>query len=307
MGLGGAVFSGNSKLFEGPLGVVQVGFKGYDLGKTVADSNLVPDQDIKDILYQQEGTKAGDHVRTGIDLMLNVTFGEISTGLLTLLMSGVSTQNTDPTEDTGTIDRVIYESMRDNEAGVLRIAAVDVNGFPLEDVENLINFYEAIPIVEGDLVNWGADTQRNFPVVFKIKWHEFSAGESATKDGAFGYWGAAATEDVPAIVWPDLEAPQIISADADLATQMVITFNENIAYITAFDAEHYIVKVEGLFSPPTAEVGIVGAVLTLTFAAATFASGNDIRLSISELALEDTATPANEMPALDDFVCTDSV
>ena len=68
--IGGTLFTGNSKLWEGPLGVIQMGFKGYDLGKTGADTTLTPDQDIKDIMYQQDGTKAADHVRTGQEMLL---------------------------------------------------------------------------------------------------------------------------------------------------------------------------------------------------------------------------------------------
>jgi hypothetical protein len=304
--LGGAVFQGNSKLFEGPLGVVQVGYKGYDLGKTTADSNLVPEQDIKDILYQQDGTKAADHVRTGVDLMLNVTFGEISTGLLVLLMAGVTSENALTTDDSGTIDRVIYQSMRDNEGGVLRIAAVDVNGYPLSDVENLMSFYEAIPIVSGDLVNWGADTQRNFPVSFRIKWHEFSAGESTTKDGAFGYWGDPTTEDVPAITWPDVDGPQFVKATADSATNMDVEFNENIAFQTAFQTDQWFAKVNGDFVAPTGGV-ITLKEIALTFPAATFTSGDDIRIYMGPNELQDTDATPNKADAFDDNPVIDSV
>ena len=54
----GALFEGNSKLFDLPLGVVKIGFDGYDLGKTTADAEFTPDQDIKDILFQQEDRKS---------------------------------------------------------------------------------------------------------------------------------------------------------------------------------------------------------------------------------------------------------
>lgn len=306
MPVGGAVFEGNSKLFEGPLGVVQIGFKGYDLGKTTADSNLTPDQDIKDILYQQDGTKAADHVRTGIDYMLAVTFGEIKTGLLALMMAGVSTQNTSALDDTGTIDRSIYQSMRDNEAGVLRIAAVDENGEPFSDPEHLMNFYEAIPIITGELINWGADTQRNFPVEFRIKWHLFGTGESTTKTGAFGYWGDPTTEDVPAIVWPDVAGPIFVEAIATAATTMTVEFNENIAFQTAFQAASWIAKVNDLFVAPTNGV-IATDTITLTFPAATFASGDVIEISMGALELEDTETVANPADAFDAKPVTNSV
>ena len=306
MPVGGAVFEGNSKLFEGPLGVVQIGFKGYDLGKTTADSNLTPDQDIKDILYQQDGTKAADHVRTGIDYMLSVTFGEIKTGLLDLMMAGVSTQNTSALDDSGTIDRSIYQSMRDQEGGVLRIAAVDENGEAYSDPEHLMNFYEAIPIVNGELVNWGADTQRNFPVEFRIKWHLFGVGESTTKTGAFGYWGDPTTEDVPAIVWPDVAGPILVSAIATLATNLDVQFNENIAFQTAFQAGSWVAKVNDLFVVPTAGV-ITTDTIALTFAAATFAAGDIIELSMGGIELEDTAVPANPADSFDGVAVTNNV
>lgn len=303
--VGGALFQGNSKLFQGPLGVIKVGFKGYDLGKTTADANLVPDQDIKDIMYQQDGTKPADHVRTGIEYMLNCTFGEIKTGLLTLLMAGASTQNASALDDSGTLDRDIYESMRDTEAGVLRIASVDPNGVPSDDIEDIMNFYEAIPIVNGDLVNWGADTQRNFPVQFRIKWHLFSAGESASKDGAFGYWGDPTTEDVPAIVWPDVAAPILQSASTSSETAMKLTFNENIAFQTSFDASHYFAKVNGDFVAPSGGT-ITDADLDLTFPAGSFAPGDVIEINVGSNALQDTEATPNTWAGVEGFAVTNN-
>jgi hypothetical protein len=304
--LGGTVFGGNSKLFAGPLGVVQVGFKGYDLGKTTADTNLVPDQDVKDINYQQDGTKAADHVRTGIDYILNCTFGEIKTGLLDLLMAGISTQNTSALDDDGTIDRVIYESMRTTEGGGLKAAAVDANGVPSANLQDILNVYEAIPIVNGDLVNWGADTQRNFTVQFRIKWHLFSTGESSTKTGAFGYWGDPTSEDVPAIVYPDVAAPILQTAVADTATTIVLTFNENIAFSTSFTIGKYIAKVNESYLAPLSGVISLKA-LTITFAAASFASGDAIEISVGGSELQDTESTPNVYEGIDAFTVTNSV
>lgn len=306
MGVGGAVFQGNSKLFEGPLGVVQVGFKGYDLGKTTADTNLTPDQDVKDIVYQQDGTKAADHVRTGIDYMLSVTFGEIKTGLLALIMAGVSTENESPTDDSGTINRNIYQSMRDQEAGVLRVAAVDENGEAYADLEHILNFYEAIPIVSGELINWGADTQRNFPVEFRIKWHKFGTGESTTKTGAFGYWGDPTTEDVPAVTWPDVAGPQFASAVADSATNLEVTFNEDIAFQSAFQADQWMAKVNGDFVAPTAGV-ITDDTIALTFPASTFTAGDIITIYMGPNELQDTETTPNLADAFDNMPVSNTV
>ncbi len=306
MGVGGELFSGNSKLFEGPLGVIQIGFKGYNLGKTMADSNLSPDQDVKDIMYQQDGTKPADHVRTGLEYILAATFGEISTGLITALMAGITSENETPTEDSGTIGRNIYQSMRTNEAGVLKMVAVDENGVASDEIEDRILCYEAIPIIDGELVNWGADTQRNFPVQFRIKFHVFAEGESSTKVGAFGYWGDPVIEDVPVAVYPDVEAPILLTADASTATVLDVVFNENIAFQTAFDAAHWLARVNGEYIPAVSGI-ITGAAIALTFGATSFAADDEILLYISDLAIEDTETAANAYGGIDGFICTDSI
>ena len=304
--IGGALMKGNSKLFTGPLGVVKIGFDGYDLGKTTADSILKPDQDIKDIIYQQDGTKAGDHVRTGIDYILTVTFGEIKTGLLVELMGGISSNNTDKNSDSGTVGRNIYTSMRDNEAGPLKVVSVDANGVPSEDIEDTLIFYEAIPIIDGDLLDWGADTQRNLPVSFHVKFHVFATGESSTKVGAFGYWGDPTVEDVPAVNWIDVAGPVIVTAIASSATLLTISFNEDIAFQSAFDGAHYSAKIGGVYATPTAGT-ITNKDLALTFPASTFSSGDVITLSISELELQDTETTPNKYSGINDYLCTNSI
>jgi len=305
MSLGGAVFTGNSKLFEGPLGVVQVGFAGYDLGKTTADTVLTPDQDVKDINYQQDGSKAADHVRTGIDYLLAVTFGEISTGLLDLLMSGISTQTSSPASDSGKIDRVMYESMRDQEAKGLKVASCDVDGTPLATLQNIMNFYEAIPIVSGDLINWGADTQRNFAMQFRIKWHEWTVTELATlslsSGGAFGYWGDPSTENViPIGDYFKLE-PKILTAIVQDATDIDVTFDKNIAYQTPWAAGHIVVDQDGVNLLSASDGAIVGAVLTIKTVG--MAAGEDIRITISSISIEDTETPANNFSGVYGYPC----
>ncbi len=309
MSVGSAVFTGNSKLFEGPLGVVQVGFAGYDLGKTTADTVITPDQDIKDINYQQDGSKAADHVRTGIDYLLAVTFGEISTGLLDLLMSGISTQNVNPAADSGTIDRVMYESMRDVEAGGLKIAACDVNGTPLATLQNIMNFYEAIPIVNGDLVNWGADTQRNFAMQFRIKWHEWTAAElvtlTLTGGGAFGYWGTPATENVIDIGDYFSSAPRIDTIVATAATTILVTYDKNVEEQTAWEAGHVVIEVDGVWKLSTADGGYVGKIWTCTSIGLTDA--DVLRICISRLLTQDTETPAHTFLGIDGYPVVNEV
>ena len=111
MSVGGALFVGNSELWSGPLGVVRIGFRGYDLGKTTEESSLEPDQDIKDILFQQEGTKPSDHVRTGMEFMFKCVLGEINTGLLIQMMSGITSENASAIADSGTLGRNQFQSM----------------------------------------------------------------------------------------------------------------------------------------------------------------------------------------------------
>jgi len=308
MAIGGAVFTGNSKLFEGALGIVRIGFKGYDLGKTTADTTLTPDQDIKDIIFQQDGTKSSDNIRTGMEYVLNCVFGEISTGLLTKLMAGVSTKSVLSSTDSGTLDKSLYQSMLDNEAGGLKIAAIDADGNALSSLENILNFYDAIPVVTGELINWGADTQRNIPVSFHIKWHEFASGESSTKVGAFGYWGDPTTEDVPAIVYPDVEAPILVSADSAAATTITVTFNENVAFKGggAFAVGTILAVVNGV-AVLALSAAITAKVVTVTFAAATFSSGDVITLTITDVSIQDTASPANVFGGVEGYPVTNSI
>ena len=314
MALGGAIFEGNSKLFSGPLGVVKIGFKGYDLGKTTAGSTLTPDQDIKDIMYQQEGTKPSDHVRTGMEYLLDVTFGEIKTGLLALLMAGISAGE-DDSDDDGIIGRDIFQSMLDNEAGVLKIAACDENGIALEDTEHIMNFYHAIPVITGELINWGVDTQRNLPVQFRLKYHTFTAAELAaltrTSGGAYGYWGdpADTAVDCTAVVWPDKEAPEIVSAVASSATLLTVTFDELIDFFEdgAGSVAHYSLKINGAFLEPVSiVVDGAGTGVAITFAAATFTDGDDVLfISICEDEIEDESdAPENVFPGVSLYPCT---
>jgi len=304
--LGGVLYSGSSKLLSGPLGVCKVGFNGYDLGKTGADTTLSPDQDIKDIMYQQDGTKAADHVRTGMDVLLSVTFSEINTGLIKQLMAGF--ESSEPAGSDGAVfDRNLYQSMRDNEAKVLKVASVNANGVASELDEDIFCFYEAIPIISGELINWGADTQRNLPVDFRIKWHTFSTGESTTYDGAFGYYGDPTVEDVPAIVWPDVEAPEISSATADSATNIDVVFDENIAFVNgSFDVGSIAATVDDIFVLATA-ASISSATLSITFPASSFTSSDVIELYIADNEIEDTESTPNVFPGTSAHAVTNSV
>lgn len=167
-----------NNIWEGVLGVVRINFDSIDLGKTTADTELVPDQDIKDIIFQQSGTKYQDKVPTGLAWMLNTTFGEITTTLLEKMLNGLTKSGSG---NSLKMTRSLYFSWRDN-AKALIVRRVDSEGVSSTDPLYRLKFYKAYPEVTGN-IQWGADTQRNLAVTFHIFWDE--------TEKAFGYSGYA--------------------------------------------------------------------------------------------------------------------
>ena len=294
-GAGGLLFQGNSKLLSQPLGIVQIGFNGFDLGKTTSGTMLTPNQNIKDILYQQSGTMKADQVRTGIDYTLKATFGKIKTGLLVQMMSGVKSTNVDPADDFGTIGKDLYQSMVDNESGPLKVVAVNSNGLPSDEDEDQLGFYIAVPNITGDLINWEADTQRNLSVEFSIFFYTFPTPHTYASNGEFGYWGDPIKSNVPAIVWPNVDAPYIVTAEATAATTVILTLSENATEIaTVTTEEQIVVKVGNKYIVPTAAVYSTNT-LTLTLPAASIAAGNTVAISVAALTWEDVDDTPNEV------------
>lgn len=284
---------GSSGLFAGPLGMVQVAFKGYDLGKTTGETVLKEERDIKDIVYAQDGTRPADKVCTGSALLLDLTLAEIKPELVALLKAGAVAGKNGTGKDYFTFGRSMYQSMRENEAGPLKVAACKANGLPSEEAEDTFSFYEAIPVISDNLLNWGPDSQRALKVQFLILFHKFAAGESATKDGDYGYGGLASDADVPAIAWPDVAAPVIISAAVASGTLLNVTFDKNVSEVDALSTEDkVIVSVDGAFVSPTSSE-ITGAVLALTFPASTFTAGDAVLLNMSAGVVEDASDNQN--------------
>ena len=234
----GVLYEGNSALLAGPLGVVEVAFNGYSLGKTTGDTTLDVSQNIKDIIFQQSGTMPADKVRTGILYQLKATFGEISTGLLSQLISGFDATTQDPNSDGAVLTRSVYKSMRDNESAPLRVVSIGPDGTQSEEDSDIFNFYETIVNIDGTLINWGADTQRNIPVTFDIYWHKFADGESVKYKGAFGYYGDPIVADVPPVDWPDRIGPAIVSASAGVSTKVDLVMSEACAFVSGVTPEN---------------------------------------------------------------------
>lgn len=292
--LGRAITPYGSKLFDGPLGVVQLGFAGYNLGYTNADTILKPDADIKDIMAQQTGTKARDHTVTGTDWTLTATMTEISTELLKVVAPYFIESSGSAGNDHGFFKADQYTSLKDTIAGVLRVAPV-VNQVPSEDIEDIINFYTVIPKIDGDLINWGADSQRNLPVTFMCKLRTFTSAESATVSSAYGYWGDPTLEDLPAANWLDLEAPTIDSGAVSSATEIVLTASENVTEISGVTStQQIVINVDGLYVVPTAVVYATNTI-TLTLPAASIATTQVVTCSISASTFEDADNNENDI------------
>ena len=165
-------------IIAGCLKVVKLDYDSIDLGKTTADTELTPEEDNKDIMYQQDGTKPQDKIPTGISYTLTCTLGEISTTKVEKLLRGTEKSGSGNSMKYG---RNIYISRREN-AKKLIVTAVDSAGALSTDALQILNFYKASPEVTGP-IQWGADTQRNLPISFYIFYDE--------TEEAFGYHGHA--------------------------------------------------------------------------------------------------------------------
>jgi hypothetical protein len=267
-----------------------MGFKGFALGKTTAETTLEIDEDIQDIIYQQDGTKASDHVSTGVDLILTATFGEINTGILNLLLAEVSSIES-AGADSGHFTRNLFQSLRASEAGPLRVASTGPDGCALEGAEDTLYFYEAIPLTNGSIANWVSDAQRNLPVQFRIKANK--QGTDPNCKYVFGYWGDPTAEGVEAVVWPDVSAPVLQSATVDDATDISVVFNEDLAFQGgSFPAGSVVADVDGVLVLATGGA-IATDTATFTFPASTFSAGDVVKITISGACLEDTDATAN--------------
>jgi hypothetical protein len=167
--------------WEGVVGVMYAEFDGVDLGKTTADTEIKPDMDILDITFQQDGTKPADRVRTGMVYVITMTFGEIDTELLDKVLAGISLSGDGNSVKLG---RSLYRSMKDNEAGILKLSREEDDGSKTTDSDFIVTYFKACPNVTSSIV-YGAATQRDITVEFYCFFD--------SDRGAFGYSGSASS------------------------------------------------------------------------------------------------------------------
>jgi hypothetical protein len=149
--------------WEGPLGVVNIVYDNVDLGKTTADTELNPTFDVKDIIYQQDGTQYFDKIPTGASWILACTYGEIDTELMEKILDEVTVS---AGGNSVSIGKSLYFSWRDN-AKQLEVIRVESDGVSSTDPLFKMIAPKAYPEVASGFI-YGADTQRNIQVNFHI-------------------------------------------------------------------------------------------------------------------------------------------
>lgn len=170
-----------NNIWEGPLGVVELEFDNLNMGKTMEDTTVERDEDVKDILYQQDGTKPADYAKTGLLYIVRTKIAEISTDKMAKIMPDITISGDGNSVKLG---RELYRSLKTYEAKVLKVIRVDSEGDASTDDDFILVFYKAIPIVTGT-IDWGADTQRGIEIEWRCLWDE--------TEGAFGYSGKASS------------------------------------------------------------------------------------------------------------------
>lgn len=170
-----------NNIIEGPLGVVVIDFNNIYMGKTIDEVTVEYIEDIKDILYAQDGTQPYDKIPTGQAYQVTATFGEQTITRLKEVMRGITQSGGGNSAAYG---RDIYRSGRENFAKELVLTRVDSEGNASANPFFRWLFYKAMPIITGSIV-YGPDTQRGMEVQFYCFYDE-------TKE-AFGYSGYASS------------------------------------------------------------------------------------------------------------------
>lgn len=167
-----------NNIWEGPLKVVSLKWNNIELGKTTSDTELAKNEDIKDIIYQQDGTQYHDKVPTGISYQINATFGEIDTELLEEMHDSMVKSGDGNSLKIG---KNLFHSWRE-QAKELEVTAVDGDGDDSTDALQKMIYLKTYPEITSPIV-WGADSQRNLAITFHLFYD--------TDEDCFGYNGYA--------------------------------------------------------------------------------------------------------------------
>ena len=167
-----------NNFIEGVLGVVDLTFNGVALGKTIDEASIEWIEDIKDILFAQDGTQPYDKIPTGQAYQLTVKLGEITWRRLQQVLRGLTVS---ADGNSAALSRDLYRSGRDNFSHPLLVRRCDSEGNPSTNPLFRLYFYKAFPMVNGPIGAFGPDTQREVEVVFYMFYDETNE--------AFGYAG----------------------------------------------------------------------------------------------------------------------
>lgn len=165
---------------EGPLGVVKLKFDNVDLGKTLDEANLEFIEDIKDIMYAQDGTQPMDKVPTGQAYKVTAKIAELTWARLKKLMRGVTAVG-----HNALLGVDLYRSGKASFSKKLEITRVDSEGNESALPEYKLTFYLAFPTVT-NFSTFGPDTQRAADV-------EFYMFRDPLHHNAFGFSGIASS------------------------------------------------------------------------------------------------------------------
>ncbi len=167
-----------SNFIEGSLGVVRLNFDGVDLGKTEGEASLEFIEDLKDIMFAQNGTQPFDKVPTGQAYQVSCNIGELTWARLQELVRGLTALGAQSAK----LGRDIYRSGRDSFAKKLVLTRVDSDGVASLNPRYRLTFYKALPTPSGAMGAFGADSQRVMAVTFYCMYDE--------DKGAFGFSGS---------------------------------------------------------------------------------------------------------------------
>lgn len=163
---------------QGELGVVLLNFNGVDIGKTLDETTLEFIEDVKDIMFAQNGTQPYDKVPTGQAYQLTTKMGQPTWAKLAQVLRGITVSGSG---HSALLGRDIYRGARESFAHPLIVTRVDSDGNASANMFFRMYFWLAFPQVNGPIGAFGPDTQREVEVVFYIFYDEIHGG--------FGYSG----------------------------------------------------------------------------------------------------------------------